>query len=401
MGRSFRATGTFSNRFLGHAVAVRSGFPVHLGFLPKPAAERFDCDTQSPYSLGNRFLKGALIRKKATTIYDIARQAQVSVSTVSRVLNGNSAVNAELRTRVEAAMHDLRFRPNRIAQTLFHHRSHTLGCVLPDIVSPFFAQLFLELEVGAFERGYTIILGNTVSTPALERTYLQTLAERQVDGLLYLGGLTNALAVSPEDLALLRDLAERLPIVTVNGDLPEVGIVTSVRSDEAGGMRALLSHLRARGHTEIAFLGGKTDVTSTAEKLQVYRELCPGHPPEWVQPTGLDIDSGVQALGNLLGAARRPTAVACINDLVAAGVLLAARTHGLNVPGDLSVTGFDDVFPSRITAPPLTTVNHNYAELARLALDALLLGIEGQPAPRTVTVPTLLVGRDSVAPRPG
>ncbi|WP_353885758.1 LacI family DNA-binding transcriptional regulator [uncultured Deinococcus sp.] len=351
--------------------------------------------------MGNRFLKGALIRKKATTIYDIARQAQVSVSTVSRVLNGNSAVNAELRTRVEAAMHDLRFRPNRIAQTLFHHRSHTLGCVLPDIVSPFFAQLFLELEVGAFERGYTIILGNTVSTPALERTYLQTLAERQVDGLLYLGGLTNALAVAPEDLALLRDLAERLPIVTVNGDLPEVGIVTSVRSDEAGGMRALLSHLRAQGHTDIAFLGGQPDVTSTAEKLQVYRDLCPDHPPEWVQPTGLDIDAGIRALCNLMGAARRPSAVACINDLVAAGVLTAARARGLNLPGDLSVTGFDDVFPARITAPPLTTVNHNYAELARQALDALLLGIEGQPAPRTVTVPTLLVGRDSVAPRPG
>lgn len=316
---------------------------------------------------------------------------------MSRVLNGNSAVNAELRVRVEAAMHDLRFRPNRVAQTLYHHRSHTLGCVLPDIVSPFFAQLFLELEVGAFERGYTIILGNTVSTPALERTYLQTLAERQVDGLLHLGGLTNALEVSPEDLALLRDLAERLPIVTVNGDLPEVGIVTSVRSDEAGGMRALFSHLRAQGHTEVAFLGGRADVTSTAEKLQVYRELWPASPPGWVQLTGLDIDAGVRAFGELRGAARQPTAVACINDLVAAGVLTAARARGLSVPGDLSVTGFDDVFPSRITAPPLTTVNHNYAELARLALDSLLLGIEGQPAPRTVTVPTLLVGRDSVA----
>ncbi|WP_235514377.1 LacI family DNA-binding transcriptional regulator [Deinococcus sp. Leaf326] len=316
-------------------------------------------------------------------------------------MNGNSAVNGELRARVESAMHDLRFRPNRIAQTLYHHRSHTLGCVLPDIVSPFFAQLFLELEVGAFERGYTIILGNTVSTPALERTYLQTLAERQVDGLLYLGGMTNALKIGPEDQALLRDLAERLPIVTVNGDLQDVGIVTSVRSDEAGGMRAMLSHLCAQGHKEVAFLGGQPDVTSTAEKLQVYQELWPGHPPEWVQPTGLDIDAGVRAFCNLMGAARQPSAVACINDLVAAGVLMAARAQGLSVPDQLSVAGFDDVFPSRITAPALTTINHNYAELARLALDSLLLGIEGRPAPRTVMVPTLLVERNSVRPPGG
>ena len=230
------------------------------------------------------------MRKKATTIYDIAREAQVSVSTVSRVLNANGAVNPELRARVEAAMHELRFRPNRVAQTLYHRRSHTLGCVLPDIVNPFFAQLFLELEVGAFGRGYTIILGNTVSMPELERTYLQTLTERQVDGLLHLGGLTNATAVSPQDLALLSDLAERLPIVAVNGDLAGVGIVASVRSDEAGGMRALLSHLREQGHTRVAFLGGRADVTSSVEKLEVYRELHPQHPPEWVQFTGLDID---------------------------------------------------------------------------------------------------------------
>nr|WP_281255919.1 LacI family DNA-binding transcriptional regulator [Deinococcus hopiensis] len=329
----------------------------------------------------------------------MAQRAQVSVATVSRVLNGKNTVNSALRSRVEAAMNELRFRPNRVAQTLYHHRSNSIGCILPDIVNPFFAQLFLQLEVGAFERGYTMIMGNTVSTRELERTYLRAMVERQVDGLIYLGGLTNAIHPSEEDLQMLQDLTERLPIVTVNGDLPGVNIVSSVKSEEAAGMRAMLEHLNHQGHTDVAFLGGLQDVTNSIEKLEVYKEFHPDHPTEWVQLTGLDIGAGAEALRRVFQAAQVPTAVVCINDLVAAGALMTAREQGINVPQDLSIAGFDDIFLAQIVAPPLSTVNHNYKELARIALDALLSSINGQPTERSIRVPTLLVNRESIAMR--
>lgn len=360
----------------------------------------FDCCTPEAYTSSNRFLKGDIIRKKAPTIYDVAHHAQVSVSTVSRVLNGNSTVNDDLRARVETAMRDLRFRPNRVAQTLYHHRSNTIGCILPDIINPFFAQIFMQLEVGAFERGYTIILGNTISTRSLELTYLHTLAERQVDGLLFLGGMANDPAPLAEDLHLMQELADRLPIVAVNGDLPQVNIVASVRSDEAGGMQALIDHLHGQGHTDIAFLGGQLDVTTSVEKLEVYRQACAPPHAEWVQLTGLTIDAGAQALQRLMQAPAQPTAAVCINDLVAAGVLMAAREHGLRVPQDLSIVGFDDIFVAQVLAPRLTTINHNYTEVARQALDALLAGINGHPPQRNITVPTLLIERESVLHRP-
>ncbi len=293
-------------------------------------------------------------------------------------------------------MRELRFRPNRIAQTLYHQRSKTIGCILPDIGNPFFSQLFLQLEIGAFERGYTMILGNTVSTRDMELTYLHALTERQVDGLLYLGGLANDPSPDPDALRALHDIAERLPIVAVNGDVPGAPLAASVRADERGGTRDLLELLHSHGHTRVAFLGGQLDVTTSVEKLDLYREHHPDAPPHWTQLSGLTIDAGRAAMTELLDGRDPPTACLCVNDLVAAGAMAVAHERGLNVPGEMSIVGFDDIFVAQVVAPPLTSVSHNYAEVARQALDALLSAIEGQKPARHITVPTLLIERDSV-----
>lgn len=341
------------------------------------------------------------MRKKATTIYDIARRAGVSPSTVSRVVNGHASVHPELRARVERAMRESRFRPNRVAQGLYHRRSNTIGCLLPDISNPFYAQLYLQLEVGAFEHGYTVFLGNTTSDGGLERAYLHSLVERQIDGLLILGGLIQHPQPTPESLSIVQEVAERLPVVAVNGDLPDVELLASVRSDEEGGMRQLLGYLQERGHRRVALLGGLPDVTSSVAKLRVYREIFPAAPPDWVQFSGLSIQAGEQALSQLLQATELPTAVACANDQVAAGVLNAARRAGLGIPADLSVVGFDDGLIAQIVSPTLTTVNQNYRELGKQTIAALLAGIAGETSPRDIRVPTFLVERESVGPDPG
>ena len=344
------------------------------------------------------------VKKKAPTIYDIAARAGVSAATVSRVLNGRASVDAGLRTQVEAAMQELRFRPNRTAQSLNHRRSQTLGCVLPDITSPYFARLFLAIETCAFERGYGVILGNASNDYDLERTYLHSLAERQVDGLLMLGGRANLVAPAAARLQDIIEIAERLPIVSVNGDFPGVEGVYSVNSDERAGTRALLTHLFDAGHTKVAFLGGLADITGTQLKLGVYRETLAARglrfPPEWVQLSGYNVQAGEEALRRVLAQPEHPTAALCVNDLVAVGVLRAAVVAGLAVPGDLSVTGFDDVDLAGLVTPPLTSVNHNYQDLAQLAVDVLLRAVEGECPPRLSSVPTSLAARGSVA-RPG
>lgn len=336
------------------------------------------------------------MRKKAPTIYDVARHAGVSVSTVSRVLNGRQSVDSQLRERVQHVMDHLRFRPNRIAQNLYHNRSNVLGCVLPDITNPYFAQLFLELETYAFERGYSVLLGNTASRLELERTYLRTLAEQQVDGILLLGGRTNTCGVTEADVRDVHELVERLPIIAVNGDLPGAAVVSSIKSDEEQGARQLLDLLQRRGHARVAFLGGQADVTSTIEKLRAYREVFADQPQEWTQLTGLTPDAGERALRGVLSGPSRPTAAVCVNDLVAFGVLAAAREHGVKVPEALSVTGFDDISLAHTTFPRLTSVSHNYAQIAREAIDHMIAAIERQAPPRHVSVAPVLVERDSV-----
>ncbi|MGI8747908.1 MAG: LacI family DNA-binding transcriptional regulator, partial [Deinococcus sp.] len=234
--------------------------------------------------------------------------------------------------------------------------------------------------------------------------YLHSLAERQVDGLLLLGGRANLVAPEAARLQDIIEIAERLPIVSINGDFPGVEGVYSVNSDERAGTEALLTHLLDAGHTKVAFLGGLEDVTGTQLKLGVYREMLAERGlkalPAWVQLSGYNVQAGEEALRRVLAQPEQPTAALCVNDLVAAGVLRAAAASGLAVPGDLSVTGFDDVDLAELVTPPLTSVDHNYQALAQLAVDVLLRAVESQQQPRLSAVPTFLVPRGSVA-RPG
>jgi DNA-binding LacI/PurR family transcriptional regulator len=346
------------------------------------------------------------VRKTAYTVYDIARLAGVSPSTVSRVLTGNSRVSQEKEARIRSVIAELNFRPNAHARTLLARRSRTLGVLIPDLTNLFFSQTFLALETAALSQGYSLIVGNTLNlnnspVSPLETYYVNSLLERQVDGLLYMGGRVNM--VAPESLVVREMIAlrETLPLVAINGRCEGTGI-HEVSSDEGAGVENLVGHLFGLGHREFAFLGGYRGITSFDEKLDraaaVIGSLGGRMFPEWILPTGYSLEAGALAMATLLERKTRPTAVLGVNDYVAMGAIRGAVERGMRVPQDLSVTGFDDVSTSRFILPSLTTVNHNYQALAEAAIGVMVDLLDSRtPASKTIVSVELKV-RESTGP---
>jgi LacI family transcriptional regulator len=302
------------------------------------------------------------------TMNDVARVADVSIATVSHVINGTRYVSPERAERVQAAMRELDYTPDATARSLRVGRTHTLGVVIPDNTNPFFAELARWIEEAGFDAGYTTILGNSGERADRERQYVSTLLSKRVDGLI----------IAPwrkPDAALLRVLRKaQIPLVVIDRDdvLPSAD---AVLYDDVGGGRQAAEHLRELGHTEIAAIAGPPD---------------PGHSPG-------RLGGFVQALAD--GGIRRFTALFAANDLMAAGAIRELTGHGLAVPGDVSVVGFDDAPLAEMTTPALTTVRQPVQEMGDTAVSLLLARVTGQAVEgggRHV-LPTSLVVRESTA----
>ncbi len=336
--------------------------------------------------------------KDNITVYDIAKIAGVSVSTVSRVLNGKSVVNEQTRQKVLQVMDAHNFQPNRLAQSLLRKETLTLGCILPDITNPFFSTVFLMAEMYAVERGYTLLLCNSLNNRQMETQYLKTLSERRVDGILFLGGRVNDSQPLPDHIQEMRTVAKRLPVVMINGSMPDInGYV--VKADERQGIFDLVHYLYNIGHRKLALVGGIVGISSTDIKIAAFEEasaaLGLAHLPNWIIPTSFSLDSGMDAMKKLLHQRQLPTAVIAVNDLVAIGAIKEAQRHGLRIPEDLSVTGFDDTFLATICTPALTSINQNYTALARTAIDVLIGAAAGNQVSEMSVVETMLTIRDS------
>jgi DNA-binding LacI/PurR family transcriptional regulator len=193
-------------------------------------------------------------------------------------------------------------------------------------------------------------------------------------------------------------VAERVPVVMINGSMPNVdGYV--VKADERQGIFDLVRYLYNIGHRKIALVGGVLGITSTDIKIAAFREATAAlgltYTPNWIIPTSFSLDSGMEAMQKLLQQSELPTAVLAINDLVAIGAIKEAQRHGLRVPDDISVTGFDDTVLASICTPALTSVNQNYAALGRTAVDVLVSAATGQKTDGMSIVETILTIRDS------
>lgn len=328
------------------------------------------------------------------TIRQVAAASGVSVSTVSNLLNGRTdAMTPDTRSRIEAVMTDLGYRPSHIARSLTSRRTATIGLIIDEIYTDLFVSAVSAMEPMAARAGYSLIVSHRREDG--DTGPLELLLQKEVEGLILL-----ATSEYRNDEHLQRVAESGLPIVLLNR--PQVAGLCRVGWDNRGGAREAVRHLRGLGHTRIAHLCGPADRESTAHRIAGYREaLAEGgieYRADLVELADYTASPArwAAATDRLLDADPAPTAILAADDSVAAMVMQTAARRGLRVPGDLAVVGIDDQRFAALLTPPLTTVHLPVVEAAALSL-RLLLDRLGNPelGAEDVTLPTTLVVRES------
>ncbi len=330
------------------------------------------------------------------TIKDVARQAEVSLATVSHVINNTRYVSDELRARVLAAMEALNYRPNAAARSLRSGETRTIGLIVPDNSNPFFAEIARVIEDIGFDNGYSVILCNSDGNIQKEKSYVQLLISKRVDGVIFIASQGTSAAIS--DLA-----AQHIPIVIADRQIGHPDVDEVMVDNEQGGYQAT-QYLLSLGHRRIGCICGPSRLTPSSLRFKGYqRALKDGGVPfreELVVSGDLRFQGGERCMRKLLDLPQRPTAVFAFNDMMAIGAIRAIRNAGLRVPEDISLVGFDNIPISTATYPALTTVAQPIPRLAKtithLLIERIQKAHESCPA-RQVTLETHLVVRDSCA----
>ncbi|MCW2142754.1 transcriptional regulator, LacI family [Actinoplanes cyaneus] len=326
----------------------------------------------------------------AVTIKDVARLAGVSQSSVCRALADPARVRPETRDRVERAAHELDYHPNRVARSLITGRTLNIGVVLPDLANPFFPSVVKAIQTRARGFDYAVFLSDTDEDPALEVPAIRALAE-QVDGFL----LCSPRAADEE----LRSNAREKPIVVLNR---RVTPFPSVTADSADGMRQAVAHLHALGHRSVAYVAGPRTSWSNRDRLRGLRAATAARGMDLVEAGNVapTVDGGAAAADLVL--ATPATAVLAYNDLTALGLIQRFHARGVDVPGRISVVGFDDIHLAALVVPPLTTVAIAKEQIGRAGVDLLLASMAGRDSTGTArrVLPTQLIVRGSTGPAP-
>lgn len=304
------------------------------------------------------------------TIREVARLAEVSVGTVSNVLNNPNMVADITRQRVLKAIERTGFVRSTAAHQLRVGKSRTVGVVVLDIANPFFAEMVRGAERVLRDRGYVLMVCTSDESVERERRYLRALEEHRVDGLLI-----TPVAHNLDEVAVLA--ARGIPTVLLDRDGDRHDLC-SVTVDDVRGGELAATHLIERGHKDVAFVNGPTSIRQCADRRQgarrALRRARRRQPFEFheVGVSALTVEEGEQAVKDLLSFSPRPTAVMCANDLLALGVLKGLSAAGVAVPGEMALVGYDDVAFASMLSPSLTSVRQPKFELGATAAELLL-----------------------------
>ncbi|MFI2557108.1 LacI family DNA-binding transcriptional regulator [Nocardia farcinica] len=328
-------------------------------------------------------------RRTGVTIYDIARAAQVSPSTVSRALHKPGRINAKTEQHIRETAKALGYRINPLARALPTGRTRMLGLILSDFTNPVFFDLVRGAERVTAQEGYTLVIAESQETPDLEQETAERLLP-SVDGMV--------LVASRLDDDQIMRISDSKPLFLVNREVPDVpGVVP----DLLPGIRSALDHLAALGHRSLAFLAGPS--TSWMSRLRWERFFAEALRRSMtiveIGPNPPTVDGGRDSLARVL--ASGVTAVLAYNDLMAIGLLQASRAAGVDVPGRFSIVGFDDIFGADFTAPPLTTIRTPLGSMGEEAVRRLIAQVDAQHPGDGATLPTAFVERGSTAPASG
>ncbi|MDD1511501.1 LacI family DNA-binding transcriptional regulator [Priestia megaterium] len=333
-----------------------------------------------------------------TTIKDIARVAGVSVTTVSRALNGYSDVNEKTRQKIAAVARELNYSPNTLARGLVMQKSKTIGLLVSGISRESVKDNFtFEVLCGVNERastlGYDLILFNTNTMMQREKTYTQLCRERRVDGAIIQG-------IKKEDPYLKEVVESDIPCVLV--DIPvhsnSVGYVTT---DNALGAKKAVEHLASLGHKHIGMINGHEDAFVSQERLNGYREALKecgfSFRSEWVVSGNFEEKKAEKAARELINRHKEVTAIFCASDLMALGALKACKELGLHVPKEMSIVGYDNIVLASYSSPNLTTVGQEVYQIGYEAADLLIEMLEGKETNMKRYLDTKLIIRESTA----
>jgi len=333
----------------------------------------------------------------AITIEDIAREAGVSIATVSRVMNGTKSVSEELKQRVLHVIKCNNFRPNTLARGLITNQTYTIGVIISDIGNPVFGALTKGINRVCQGRNYTVIICESDGNREKELALLEKLSEQRIDGLLFAGV----------------DVSEPLAQKMLEMDYPTVLVtqeeyggmkhLPTVVHDNAEAIRDAVDFLASSGHSRIAFIGGpENDYSSGIKRLEGYlaalRSLGFEPPESYIEHGNFSFESGYECMKRIYEENRNlPTAVMVCSDLMAIGAIQCARSLGIEVPEEISIMGFDDSELAMYSTPALSTVRISYQDEGVAAAEELFRRIEGGDRQPTIRyIPHKVIRRSSV-----
>ncbi len=331
-----------------------------------------------------------------TRIKDIALRLGVSPATVSRALGDTDIVAEPTRSRIREMARALDYRPNVNARSLRTARSMSVLMVVRDIGNPFYLEILKGVEAKAREAGYAVLMGNTQNDPDRESEYFDMLRDGHADGMILMTGKL------PKRRHRTVTVPRDLPVV-VALEVIEEAAIPHVQVDNRGAAADAVRHLIKLGHRRIAHITGPVPEILSTHRLEGYRQAMAaaglGIPPGYEQPGTFELHSGVAACRALFDLPTPPSAIFVANDEMAFGVINQLRQLGRDVPGDVSVVGFDDIYLCEALYPPLTTVHQPRTEIGTTAMSILLDRLSGADGPRDpVIVPTSLKVRGTTAP---
>jgi LacI family transcriptional regulator len=327
-----------------------------------------------------------------TTMAEVAKEAGVSITTVSHVLNRTRPVNEDTIKRVHAAIERTGYRPHSIARALAGARTQSIGLAISGISNPYFMDVIAAIEAEAAERGYTLLLGDTHDEPQKELQMVEELVRRRVDGLIL------APSAGAKDNALRYLATQSVPVVLVDRFLPLDVDQVGPENDEPTAQ--LVTHLAEGGHRRIGFVAGLEGLSTTEERIRGYRR--------GLERNGLPVDDSLVAYGaslheparvathRLLNEADPPTALVAGNNAMTIGVLHALRERGMSVPEDIALVAFDDLEWSDLFKPHLTVIAQPTKEIGGQAVRLLLSRLDDPDRPpQSVRLQTTFVHRES------
>jgi DNA-binding LacI/PurR family transcriptional regulator len=337
------------------------------------------------------------VSRSRPTMKEVAEHANVSLSTVSYVVNNSGPVAADRRARVLAAVRELRYTPNEAAQRLKRRSALAIGLFVPDLLNQFFALLVQGVERAASERDVLVVLSAPEGNDEAESRNARLLRSQRVDGVIYLSGT----AASTSSLLELTSLG---PVVLVDERRPGLDL-PAVLSDGRRGAREIAKYVLEQGHERVAVIAGPAWSWTAEQRLAGYREAFAalGHDPDQL---AVFVGDYLQASGRELAAqmlagppSERPTALLCSNDLMAIGAIEHCKAVRLRVPEDVSIVGFDDIPVAALLSPRLTTVSQPAFDMGYRATTLLLDLIKGDAKhPSDEFLPVAVQIRESVVP---